>query len=68
MFKSTCVAIREICSLEISKEKEENWENEIIKMKKSKKKGNMCIQFKKFAEIVNAHENCNFVFSCSVYK
>jgi len=57
MFKSTCVAIREICSLEITKNKEKEWENEIIKIKKSKRNGNMRMQFKKFAETVNAHEH-----------
>jgi len=57
MFKSTCVAIREICSVEITKDKEKEWENEIIKMKKSKKNGNMHMQFKKFAQIIKAHEN-----------
>merc|ERR1712034_226647 len=50
MFKSTCVAIREICFLEITKDKEKQWENEIIKMKKIKRNGNMRMQFKKFAE------------------
>jgi len=57
MFKSTCVAIREICSLEITKEKEEEWKNEIMKMKKIKQNGNMRMQIKKFKEIIEAHED-----------
>jgi len=57
MFKSTCVAIREISSLEITKEKENEWENEISKMRKLKKNVKIRMKCKKFAEIVNAHEN-----------
>merc|ERR1712034_75710 len=57
IFKSLCVAILEICSLKITQEKDEEWENVI--RKKFANNRTMRVQYKIFAELLEKHQGEN---------